>query len=145
MARRPVRPGGKPRQKLGSSAIGGRSDLNHGFNSLEVVTQNEIDDASDGIRPVDGRSSVSDDFHPLDRSDWDHRNIDERTVVARRNSSAVDQNQGGPLPETSKVDAIAILSDFLARIGFTEILFIDSPAKFSGNCRIRAWTDVAPL
>nr|GEU28417.1 hypothetical protein [Tanacetum cinerariifolium] len=61
--------------------------------ALQIFLQNEVDDASDGVRAVQGRSAVGQDLDAFNRA---HRNgvqVDRGARALRRDAAAVQQHQ----------------------------------------------------
>ena len=82
----------------GSASLLRGADIPCDGRTAEVVLQDDVHDAGDRIRAVDGRRRVLQDFDPFNGVERDARNIDERalTVVREgkgRHPVAVDQHQ----------------------------------------------------
>src|SRR5580692_5711753 len=75
-------------------SVGDRSELHTSFRAVEFGTQDDVDDAADGIGAVDGGRTVRDYFYTLDRGQRDHGDIDKASVaIAGRHTMTIDQNE----------------------------------------------------
>ncbi len=72
------------------------SELRATFRAVEFGTQDDVDDAADGVGAVDGGRTVGDYFNAVDRGQRDHGDIDKASVaIAGRHSMTVDQHERG--------------------------------------------------
>src|SRR3546814_11875149 len=53
--------------------------LGIGLYPLEILAHDEVDDARNGVGPIDGRSAAGHHFDPLDQRGRDH--VDRKSVV----------------------------------------------------------------
>src|SRR5262249_13947127 len=77
------------------AVVRGEADVSVGLRAIEVLLGDKVDHAADGVGAVDRRTTVEDDFHPLD----DGRRNDVRVRCGRKYAGtdqpvAVDKNQG---------------------------------------------------
>ena len=71
---------------------------------LEIILQDEVDDAADGIGTVDGRRAVLEHFDALDGGHGDLVDVDRTAVEAvGRDSSTVQQHEGRRRALTAQV------------------------------------------
>ena len=60
-----------------AAAAGRGPRLDRAFEPFEMIAQDEVDDATYRVGPVDGRCAVGQDLHALNHADRDHRDVDE--------------------------------------------------------------------
>ena len=68
--------------------------------ALEIIIHDEVDDTGHGVGPVDRGGAAGEDFNALDQSRRDQVEIGRLACavgIARRQTTAVDQRQAGPL------------------------------------------------
>jgi hypothetical protein len=78
-----------------AAASGERVEAGRGCLTVEVLAQNDVDHAADGIRAVNGGGSVGEDIDAIDGIQRDHRQIDAAAVGGRRDAMAIDESQRG--------------------------------------------------
>ncbi len=82
------------------------ADVDVGFGAVEVLAGDHVDHAGDGVRTVDGRGAVLQDFDALDGR---HRDLAQVLVAARGGAQAlaVHQHQGAVGAQVADVDVVA--------------------------------------
>src|SRR5690606_18921004 len=70
------------------------AELSVELDALEVLLQDEVGNAGDGVGTVSGRGTARNDFNALKRSRGDSRHVHRAVGVARRAATSVDQHQG---------------------------------------------------
>ena len=79
--------------------------LTRDLDALEVLLRDEVHDACDGIRTVDGGSATGQDFHALDELRGDLVEVGCRlTDAAVGHATTVDEHEGARGAETAEVD-----------------------------------------
>ncbi|MNI67433.1 hypothetical protein D3C81_885530 [compost metagenome] len=83
---------------LVQAALGGGAETTAHFHALEVATQDDVDDAGDGVRAVHRRGAILQHFDALDRADRQRIEVDEGVLGVERKTEvghavAVDQYQ----------------------------------------------------
>src|SRR3546814_12631321 len=76
--------------------------LGIGLYPLEILAHDEVDDARNGVGPIDGRSAAGHHFDPLDQRGRDHVEVDDAVRIIRNEALAVDQHQRALLAEVAK-------------------------------------------
>ncbi len=61
--------------------------------ALEILLQDEVHDAGDGVGAVHRRGAAGDDFHALDRRGGDRVDVDDEQGVGGLRAAAVDQHE----------------------------------------------------
>ncbi len=90
--------------ELGAVAKFGDTILRGQLEAFEIVLEDEVDDARDGVRTVHRRRTAGDDVDPLDKAGRDGADIDHARGRGSGNALAVDQDQGALRPETTKIE-----------------------------------------
>src|SRR6185503_8632555 len=76
-----------------------------GLEACEILVEDDIDDASDGVRAPGGRSATRDDIHALNESIRDIANVNgTRGDAGRHHALVVDKDQRSGRAEISEVD-----------------------------------------
>ena len=78
--------------------------LNVEVETLEVLFQDEVDDAGDGVGAVHRRRATRDDLDALDRRSRDRVHVDGHRRVDRHGSIAVEQHEISVCTETTQAD-----------------------------------------
>jgi len=91
-------------------AVAGHAIGRLGDGAGEVVAQDDVDHAGDGIRAIDGRGAVLQHLHPLDRVHRDHAEVGEHLLAivgqaVGRHAAAIEQHQGRCRAEAAQRDA----------------------------------------
>ncbi len=85
------------------------------FEALEVVLEDEVDDAGDGVRTVHGRGAAGDDVDAVDQAGRDRADVDHAGGRGGRDALAVDQDQGALRAETTKIEGREVFTALVVR------------------------------
>ena len=101
---------GDRRDGFGAVTIARLADRSLGHGALEVLAQDDVHHAGNGVRAVDGRGAVLQDFDALHRFQRDHVQVGEHllSVVGQavgRDAPAVDQDQSRGCAQTAQRQA----------------------------------------
>ena len=101
---------GDCRDGFGAVTIARLADRSLGHRTLEVLAQDDVHHAGDGVRTIDGRGAVLQDFDALHRFQRDHVQVGEHllSVVGQavgRDAPAVDQDQRRSCAQTAQRQA----------------------------------------
>ena len=71
----------------------GDAGLRVNVEAFEVVLQNEVHDAGDGVGAVDGRRAARDDLDALDHRFREQVDVDSAEPIRRHHPAAVEQHE----------------------------------------------------
>src|SRR5690606_2531748 len=74
------------------------------LNALEVLLQDEVDDARDRVRTVNGRTAAGHHVHALDQSRRNSVEVNNLLLVVSNVAAAIDQNQRAGFTQTTQVN-----------------------------------------
>src|SRR5690606_36426319 len=77
------------------------------LDAFEVVLQDEVDHAGDGVSAVHGRGAAGDGVDALDQGQRDGVGVDHAFEVERHHAAAVDQHQRTVGAQAAQVDGRA--------------------------------------
>ena len=74
------------------------------LDALELILEDEVDDAAERIRTVGRRRAACDDFDAVDQQRIDNVEVDHARIVRRNHPAAVDQNQSATGAKAAHID-----------------------------------------
>ena len=87
---------------VGRNATGEIAIVGADGGTLDVILEDEVDDAGDGVGTVDGGGAVLEDFDPREGIDGDHVEIDELDGAERRGAATLSKRRGGEAAAVEK-------------------------------------------
>ena len=105
------------------------------LDALEVVLEDEVQRARDGVRAINGRGAAGDDVDPLQEGGRDARDVDDAVDVVGGDALAVDQDQvavGAEAPQVDRRHAGGAVVDRVAVAGLGDGQVADDLFDFSG-------------
>ena len=90
--------------------------LQAGFRPVEILAQQDVHHACNGVGSIDGRRAVRQDLDTLHRGEGDGAHIDELTLSRRCDAPAVDERQRRHRAQAVQVEAGAA-AQVLAEVG----------------------------
>ena len=98
--------------------------------ALVIAPQDHVDDAGDGVRTVDGRGAILEDFHPFHRFQGDDVQVGKHflAVVGQavgRHAAPVQQDQGRRRAQAAQRDARRAGGKAAAEAGRDRTLVVD--------------------
>ena len=94
---------------VAAEALPGDAGLAADLQAVEIAAQDEVDDARDRVRTVNGRVAAGDDVDALDQVVRDRVDVGRHGVVqdvGRDVAAAVDQHQGAQRAEAAKIEQV---------------------------------------
>ena len=89
-----------------SPLVLGRDDFGGNVGDIDRALGDEVDDAADGVRAVDGRGAVAQHFDALQRGDGNDVQVDAGTVIRMvGDAPAIEQHQGLVAAQAAQVGA----------------------------------------
>src|SRR4029079_11282503 len=87
-----------------ANAMVGDGDAAISLDTREVLLQDEVDDARDGVRTVNGRGTAGHHVDAVDQRGRDRVGVDDRVDVIGDVATAVDEHEGALRAEAAEVD-----------------------------------------